>query len=451
MIKTLLERSFQSDDESGLQQHESVDEEASPSSVGLVVRRIVHSVDQDDEDDSAWYVSFLNCLLENRPCVFPAEFTDTWRCRRDWVDAKSGGPSWTFLARSFGEAVVPIANCKIKYYNSQLKTDIKFAEFVDYWRDLAACHHDYDIHDKLYLKDWHFVREFPNYDAYKTPFCFEDDWLNEFWRTRTDKDDDYRFVYMGPKGSWTPLHTDVFDSYSWSANICGLKKWIMFPPDEGDNLRDVFGNIAYDVLSPDMDDESVYANYSKVKRKVEFVQQPGEVIFVPSRWYHQVHNLEDTISINHNWFNAFNVNVIWQSMKEALAKVQEEIEDCKDMDGWDDQCQLILKSTFGMDFNEFGLLLRVIASSRLSLTKKWLDSVDRSLGCTDSASSQRRRWIIEGAASVFDLSRVASTLKAMNETDLGKMESSFDLIAQIESVLEECQAITEKVCTMSEH
>ena len=31
------------------------------------------------------------------------------------------------------------------------------------------------------------------------------------------------------------------------------------------------------------------------------VQEAGETIFVPSGWYHQVTNLVDTVSINHNW------------------------------------------------------------------------------------------------------------------------------------------------------
>lgn len=33
-------------------------------------------------------------------------------------------------------------------------------------------------------------------------------------------------------GSWTPLHADVFRSYSWSANVCGKKKWIFLPPSQ---------------------------------------------------------------------------------------------------------------------------------------------------------------------------------------------------------------------------
>ena len=56
-----------------------------------------------------------------------------------------------------------------------------------------------------------------------------------------------RFVYIGPAGSWTPFHSDVFGSYSWSANIVGRKKWIFYPPGEEDFLKDSAGNPVYDV------------------------------------------------------------------------------------------------------------------------------------------------------------------------------------------------------------
>lgn len=67
-------------------------------------------------------------------------------------------------------------------------------------------------------------------DFYNLPEFFSSDWLNEFTDFRTDCDDDFRFVYIGPKGTWTPLHADVYCSYSWSANIIGLKRWWIFPP-----------------------------------------------------------------------------------------------------------------------------------------------------------------------------------------------------------------------------
>lgn len=45
-----------------------------------------------------------------------------------------------------------------------------------------------------------FYRDFPEHNVYTTPVFFTSDWLNEYWDTL--EVDDYRFVYMGPKGSW---------------------------------------------------------------------------------------------------------------------------------------------------------------------------------------------------------------------------------------------------------
>ena len=46
-----------------------------------------------------------------------------------------------------------------------------------------------------------FFRQFPEYEAYDVPPFFRSDWMNEFWDGQDDSDD-YRFVYIGPKGSW---------------------------------------------------------------------------------------------------------------------------------------------------------------------------------------------------------------------------------------------------------
>lgn len=45
-------------------------------------------------------------------------------------------------------------------------------------------------------------REFPDYEAFELPVFFSFDWLNEYWDQRSDVSDDFRFVYIGPAGSW---------------------------------------------------------------------------------------------------------------------------------------------------------------------------------------------------------------------------------------------------------
>ena len=58
---------------------------------------------------------------------------------------------------------------------------------------------------------------------------------------------DFRFCYAGPPGTFSPLHRDVYASYSWSANIVGRKKWWLFPPDRLHQVKKTNGELVFDV------------------------------------------------------------------------------------------------------------------------------------------------------------------------------------------------------------
>lgn len=51
---------------------------------------------------------------------------------------------------------------------------------------------------------------------------------------------DFRFTYLGPRGTFTPFHRDVYASYSWSANIVGRKAWWLFHPESMPAVRDLW-------------------------------------------------------------------------------------------------------------------------------------------------------------------------------------------------------------------
>ena len=49
---------------------------------------------------------------------------------------------------------------------------------------------------------------------------------------------------------------------------------------------------------------------------VDLGQEPGDILFFPSRVYHQVVGLEPSISLTHNWFNDTNAaRVYWEIFK----------------------------------------------------------------------------------------------------------------------------------------
>lgn len=155
-------------------------------------------------------------MLRNEPCVFTEHVTRHWKSRKLWQ--KNGKPDLDYLAREFGDTTVPVADCTTRQLSSHSKREMKFSDYIEYWR---SCNSSASVpsegeglpppeHKLLYTKDWHFVRDFPDYGAYVVPDFFGSDWMNEVWDARKDVQDDYRFVYMGPKGTWTPFHADVF-------------------------------------------------------------------------------------------------------------------------------------------------------------------------------------------------------------------------------------------------
>ena len=189
---------------------------------------------------------------------------------------------------------------------------------------------------------------------------------------------DYKFVYVGPKGSWTPFHSDVFGSYSWSANVVGQKEWLFFPPGQELNLASdgLDGSKHLFDLSALVPEDAPYSEELQTLvhkgREVSFyriLQDSQDVVFVPSGWYHQVTNLRDTISINHNWFNASNCMKIYANMEGEMARVRAEIADCKETASspqeWEEMCQSLLNASFGMNHRFLAHLSAHVASKRL--------------------------------------------------------------------------------------
>lgn len=163
----------------------------------------------------------------------------------------------------------------------------------------------------------------------------------------------------------TPFHADVFNSYSWSVNVFGRKKWLLFPPGEEEYIKDKFGNLPYDL----MPDGSTPADCISNSKYFEVIQHSGEAIFVPSGWHHEVWNLSDTISVNHNWINGCNIQNMYDALLSNLCDIKKEIKDCSDMEDFDQHCQIMLNTLFGMDFQIFYEFLKFIATKRIEMIK----------------------------------------------------------------------------------
>lgn len=222
--------------------------------------------------------------------------------------------------------------------------------------------------------------------------------------------------------SRTPFHADVFSSFSWSTNIVGTKRWIFFPPHEEDKLRDRFGNLPFDI-----GDETVKKIIQeKEVQSFEIIQSAGQTVFVPSGWHHQVWNIEDTISVNHNWFNGCNIHLIWTAMYDKFNEVLREIDDCKDMENFEEHCQLMLKSDFGLDFQMFLEILQCILNNRLKILE-----ADRNVIINETKLGRKH--------AIFDLRSICGVLNEMiKKFCIGKLKQTIlDMMGQIECVLKQ--------------
>lgn len=66
------------------------------------------------------------------------------------------------------------------------------------------------------------------------------------------------------------------------------------------------------------------------------MQQAGEMLFVPSTWWHTVLNVDDTVAVTQNFINTGNFHFVWpeiESHNPTMAKqMRQKIEETNRMD-----------------------------------------------------------------------------------------------------------------------
>ncbi|MBW4643844.1 MAG: cupin-like domain-containing protein [Goleter apudmare HA4340-LM2] len=101
------------------------------------------------------------------------------------------------------------------------------------------------------------------------------------------------FLWFGPAGTITPLHHDALNLIM--AHICGRKRWRLISPNYTPLLYNYIGVFSkVDLEKPD------YEKYPLFKQVhvMETVLEPGEIIFIPVGWWHQVKALDISLSIS---------------------------------------------------------------------------------------------------------------------------------------------------------
>ena len=121
------------------------------------------------------------------------------------------------------------------------------------------------------------------------------------WPSYFDKMGPPRF-WLGPAGTVTPLHCDYDDNIF--AQVWGSKRIFLSPPHHDELLYPkeanaiLFGS-PFDPEAPD------FARFplARAATMIECIVNPGDLLYVPAGWYHQVRALTFSLSSN-RWARA---------------------------------------------------------------------------------------------------------------------------------------------------
>ncbi|KAK7745276.1 hypothetical protein SLS53_002771 [Cytospora paraplurivora] len=189
----------------------------------------------------------------------------------------------------------------------ELHADVEFrAEAVD-WPFSTYCEYMNNNRDEsaLYLFDKKFAEKMDITigkeagAAYWKPDCFGPDLFEVLGSERPA----HRWLIIGPARSGSTFHKDPNGTSAWNAVIEGAKYWIMFPPTV--DVPGVYVSADQsEVTSPLSIAEWLLEFHEEARRLPECIEgicKAGEILHVPSGWWHLVVNVDSGIALTQNF------------------------------------------------------------------------------------------------------------------------------------------------------
>jgi len=175
--------------------------------------------------------------------------------------------------------------------------------------DYSRAHQDFG--DPLYLFDGNVPHELLR--GVKAPDVLKDaDFLENIYGAREEGESSCRtacreWLQIGCKNSGTGFHVDPFHFSAWSALAQGRKRWAFYPPQVvppgvkalriSEDRKSGQETWEYEAPTSFSWFNNVYRNLKPEEKPLLAIQEPGDIIFVPARWWHCVIN--DTFSVGY--------------------------------------------------------------------------------------------------------------------------------------------------------
>jgi len=235
---------------------------------------------------------FRRRYVDARTPVIIVGALEDWPARRSW--------SAEYLARTFGDRVIPVAGVAQRRVENYGATGIPYRaealrQCIEHLQ-AATTDHGY----AMFLLD----ESLPELKADLRTLAFAPPapWsIYKFWMSAVD--------------TRSPLHMDLPDNLF--AQLVGRKEvclfapaqeWMMYRHPPWSRLPQVSRVDAYD---PDL---VRYPRFAQA-RPLHCVVEPGELLYIPRFWWHQIRSMSFSISVNYWWATGW----VWTIVRSALA------------------------------------------------------------------------------------------------------------------------------------
>lgn len=213
--------------------------------------------------------------------------TANWSARTRWT--------FDFFAQRYGDCMVMVG----RRSTPDTVQPMRLADYIATIRTTAMA-------DPYYLKDWVFRAQAPElYEDFSAPPQFP----CYFAELDPELQPGFSWIYIGPRHSTSNFHRDVAATSAWNALIGGRKLWLFFAPDRHAEMyhNDLDAFAECDAIDPLL----------RHTRPLYCIQEPGEVVFTPSLWWHQVYNLEPSIAVTENFVDDCNLHAVLKGLRAS--------------------------------------------------------------------------------------------------------------------------------------
>lgn len=144
---------------------------------------------------------------------------------------------------------------------------------------------------------------------------------NEFTPESIKRGTMFPSIFVSKKGTGSGLHADSGRSRFWTRQLSGRKLWRLSPPSQYSKLHPVYQDNTH---SPTMFQASIldpdFEKHPSLNQTIvyETILAPGDILFVPGGWAHEVRNLDDAIMIGQNYFD----DVVLRERKQYYSELR---------------------------------------------------------------------------------------------------------------------------------